>query len=519
MSEGALATGPAKVDAGAARASAGRGLLSITGAKLYFIVGGYVMQLALPRLLGSPEAFGLYASAMNVVSILNNVLITATLQTVSKHVSADVERADATLRQGLLLQLGVGGFFGGGLLLLAPWLSGSVLRDVLLTPLLQTASVVVVSYALYAALIGALNGRQRFVRQAALDVSYTTLRTGLTLGAAALGFGVAGAMIGFAAAAVAVLSIALVVVGIGKPGPIIPWGRWLSFMAPLWLYQLCLNLVLQVDLSVLKGGAAALAQDAGMTVVAAAEHASRLAGLYRAAQTFAFVPYQLILSVTFVVFPMVSQAVSLGDEEATRRYIRAAMRFSLMVLLAVAAPIAGASAGVMRVAYPGAYLAGADALAILSIGVVAFALFVIGGAILSGAGRPGLPAMLGLGTVALVLGADTLLLRMAGPGDASLRAVATGTALSMGVALVGVAIALQLRFGAFLSLLSGVRLLGSGAVGFFVARMVPSTGVVFALAALVAGGLAYVAALVVSRELGRADLEPVFAMLRRRRGG
>jgi stage V sporulation protein B len=215
---------------------------------------------------------------------------------------------------------------------------------------------------------------------------------------------------------------------------------------------------------------------------------------------------------------MVSQAVSLGDEEATRRYIRAAMRFSLMVLLAVAAPIAGASAGVMRVAYPGAYLAGADALSILSLGVVAFALFVIGSTILSGAGRPGLPAILGLVTVGLVVGGDTLLLRMAGPGDASLRAVATGTALSMGLALVGVAVALQLRFGAFLSLASGVRILGSAAVGFFAARMVPSTSALLALVALVVGGLAYVAALVASRELGRADLEPVLAMVRRRRG-
>jgi stage V sporulation protein B len=510
---------PAKVDAGAARASAGRGLLSITGAKLYFIVGGYAMQIALPRLLGSPEDFGLYSSAMNVVSILNNVLIAATLQTVSKHVSADLEHADATLRQGLLLQLGVGAFFGGGLLLLAPWLAGSVLRDDLLTPLLRTASVVVLSYALYAALVGALNGRQRFVHQAGLDVSYTTLRAGLTLGAAGLGFGVAGAMTGFAAAAVAVLAIALFVVGVGKPGPRIPWGRWLAFMGPLWLYQLCLNLVLQVDLSVLKGGAAALAQDGGMTAVAAAEHASRLAGFYRAAQTFAFVPYQLILSVTFVVFPMVSHAVSLGDEEATRRYIRAAMRFSLMVLLAVAAPIAGASAGVMRVAYPGAYLAGADALAILAIGVVAFALFVIGSTILSGAGQPGLPAVLGLITVGLVVGGDMLLLRMTGPGEAALRAVATGTSLAMGAAMVGVAIALKVRFGAFLSLASGVRLLGSGAVGFLVARTVPSTGALLAVAALVAGGLAYVAALVVSRELGRADLEPVLAIVRRRRGG
>jgi hypothetical protein len=69
-----------------------------------------------------------------------------------------------------------------------------------------------------------------------------------------------------------------------------------------------------------------------------------------------------------------------------------------------------------------------------------------------------------------------------------------------------------------LSLASGVRILGSAAVGFFAARMVPSTSALLALVALVVGGLAYVAALVASRELGRADLEPVLAMVRRRRG-
>src|SRR3954471_21477672 len=54
---------------------AGRGVLSIAGAKLYFIVTGYAVQLLLPRFLGTPEAFGLFSTAMNVVSILNNVLI------------------------------------------------------------------------------------------------------------------------------------------------------------------------------------------------------------------------------------------------------------------------------------------------------------------------------------------------------------------------------------------------------------------------------------------------------------
>ena len=47
-----------------------------------------------------------------------------------------------------------------------------------------------------------------------------------------------------------------------------------------------------------------------------------------------------------------------------RRYIRGAMRFSLLVLLAIAAPISGAAEGVMHIVYPGAYLAGSAALSV-----------------------------------------------------------------------------------------------------------------------------------------------------------
>ena len=495
---------------------AGRGVLSITSAKLYFIVAGYAVQLLLPRLLGSPEAFGLYSSAMNPVSILNNVLIAATVQTVSKHVSEDLGHAGSALRQGLASQLLLGGALALTLWLCSPWLAESVLLDPLLTPLLRTASVVVLSYALYAALIGSLNGQQMFAKQAGLDISYTTLRSVGILGAAALGYGAAGAMSGFAGAAASVLMLALVVVGVGQAGPTVPWSRWLGFMAPLWLYQLALNLVLQVDLSVLKGNAAALGQAAGILPVAAAEEASRLVGFYRAAQTFAFVPYQLILSVTFVVFPMVSNAVSSGRSEDTRRYVRAALRFSLIVLLGLAAPISGAAGGVMRIAYPGVYLAGSNALAVLALGIVAFALFVIGATILSGAGRPGLPAAIAVVTVGFVLAADTWLLRWVGLSDHSLVAVASGTAVGMLFALVATGVALQLRFGAFIAPLCGLRVLGSAAFGWWVAHALPTHSALSSLVAVIAGGVAYLIGLLLSRELGRDDLAMVTAIVRRK---
>lgn len=484
---------------------AGRGVLSITGAKLYFIVAGYAVQILLPRLLGTPEAFGLYSSAMNVVSILNNVLVAATVQSLSKHVSEEPDEAQATLRQGVLLQLMVGGVLAFGLWALAPVLARDVLLDPLLGPLLGVSAIVVFCYAVYAALIGSLNGQQRFSRQAALDGTYTTLRTVLILVGAT--FGALGAIVGFAGAAAGVLIVALFLVGTGARGRMVPWRRWFLFLAPLWLYQLCLSIALQIDLSVIKGMAAAMGREAGMLPAVAAETASRLTGFYRAAQTFAFVPYQLILSVAFVVFPMVSRAVSIGDDEATRRYIGGAMRFSLLVLLAIAAPVSGAAAGVMRLAYPDAYLAGSGALAVLALGTVCFALFAIGATIMSGAGRPGVPAVIAVGTVVVVLGCNVLLLRLAGLGDRTLVAAAAGTSTGMAVSMVAIAVAVRMRFGTFIAPRSALRISGAALVAWFVARAVPSDSAALALAALIAGGITYLAALLVSRELGPSDFD------------
>src|SRR5207244_59095 len=99
-------------------------------------------------------------------------------------------------------------------------------------------------------LIGALNGNQNFLGQAKFDVTYTTLRSGGMLAAAALGFGAVGVFGGFALAAVLVLVAAIAVVGVGKSDAGAsdteqPWRKWAALMAPLWLYQLCLNIVLQ----------------------------------------------------------------------------------------------------------------------------------------------------------------------------------------------------------------------------------------------------------------------------------
>ena len=87
---------------------AGRGVLLITGSKIYFLIAGYAGQLLLPRLFAGPEMFGLFSTAMSSVSILNNVIVGATVQVVSKRVSEAVERSQLTLRQAIAVQLWLG---------------------------------------------------------------------------------------------------------------------------------------------------------------------------------------------------------------------------------------------------------------------------------------------------------------------------------------------------------------------------------------------------------------------------
>jgi stage V sporulation protein B len=504
--------------------NAGRGIVSIAGAKLWFIVTGYAVQLVLPRLLGSPEAFGFYSTAMTDVSIVNNVLIAATVQTVSKKVSEDESRAGLALRQGLLLQAMWGGALGLALFLLAPFIAGTVKLNPTQAPLYRTAAVVVIAYALYAAIVGALNGRQRFAVQARLDMTFSTLRSGLILGAAALGFGALGAFAGFASAAALIFVVAFVVSrraeGLRADGAGLhsPWGTWFAFMAPLWLYQACLNGILQVDVSILSRTAIEASLAAGTAAEEAARVGDRLGGFYRAAQTFAFVPYQLILSVTFVVFPLVAKATSGGDREAARATIRRALRFSLLVLLAFAAPMAGAAEGVIRLAYTAEYLPAAEALRVLVIGLVPFALFVIAATAVSGAGRPFVSAVIAGGALAVLVVAVRGLITLSGPGEGALVASALGTSIGAFVALVAIGIVSLRQFGAFIPPISVLRGLAAAAAGAGVAYAIPHGGMLMSLVALAAGFFAFGLALVVLRELAPAELRAARdALLRRKR--
>jgi len=490
-------------------------VVSIAGAKGYFIVTGYAVQLLLPRIFGEAKEFGLYSATMGGVAILTNVLIVATIQSVSKFVSEDEARAEVTLRQGLRLQALVGGMLSLALFLLAPGIA-RLLLDGQLTRLVRVSSVLVLAYALYATLVGTLNGRHWFGKQARLDMTFSTLRSGGILLGAALGFGALGAIVGFAAAGVAILLISLIWIGIGDRGEPIPMRRWIGFMAPIWTYQICLNGILMIDLQVLKRTATEIAITSMTSGQAAVDLANQYVAYYRAAQTFAFVPYQLIISMTFVVFPLISKATSIGNREAARSTIQHAMRLSLLLLLLCAAPVSGAANGVMRLAYPAEYLAGAPALAILIFGIVAFALFAVAATAISGAGMPSVAAIIAGVSLLTVVVANRVLVMRAGLGDQTLEAAALGTTIGMAVALLLSTWALHRALGVIIPAATWVRAALAAGVGYAVAAAIPSDAFWLTIVALLLGALSSVAVLLVSREVTNQDWHALRGIIGRR---
>jgi stage V sporulation protein B len=288
-------------------------------------------------------------------------------------------------------------------------------------------------------------------------------------------------------------------------------------MLPLWLYQSCVQVIMQADLALLKRSVAVILQADGASVVSAAETASRYVAFYRAAQTFAFVPYQLLVPVPLVMFPMISQAISQGDEAGAARYVRTALRFSLLLLLLVAAPIAGAAQGVMGLVFPDAYTAGAPALAVLVLAMVCFALFVGAATIMTGAGRPGLAA--GIGSVAAVgvIAGNLGFVHYVGVGERTLLAAALGTALGIGIALCAVAYAVYARFKTFIAPLSLARALLAASAAYFAAHSFNPSSKLQTMIAGIAGALSYVIVLLATRELTRADLDAALSIARRRR--
>ncbi len=156
----------------------------------------------------------------NLVSIVNNTVVQATTQAVSKFTAEDDARAGAVQRAGLKMQLVVGLALTLALFLGAPFVA-ALEKAPRYTQYFRIAAFIPLLYCLYAVFVGSANGLRRFRVQASFDVGFSTTKTVLLLGLA-LVWKVSGAFVGFVAAAAVILFVASRVMRLPAGGTAVP---------------------------------------------------------------------------------------------------------------------------------------------------------------------------------------------------------------------------------------------------------------------------------------------------------
>jgi stage V sporulation protein B len=499
--------------------AAGRGGLAVAFAKIYFIVVGLVQQIALPRLLGL-DGYGALASVLSIAGITYNPVTTTSIQSVSRAVAqATPETEPGTVRRVFTLHAVFALMLAVGFFLLAPFIANSVGASHVVGPL-RILSAVMFLYGVYTPLIGVLNGRHKFVSQAALDVIAATLRTtGLIVGAFLFSrsahLGVEGATVGFAIGAALILGAALALVGIGKRGPSAITARaHLLFALPVLLGQVLFNLLLQADLTLLRRFASEAALARGLPATAA----DPLVGAYRATQLFSFLPYQLLIAVTFILFPMLATAARDGDREAVARYVRTGVRLALVLAGLMVSVTAGLSDRLLYLVF-GAEAAslGGPSLELLAVGFGGFAIFGVLTTVLNSLKHERESAIVTGVAATLVVALCYLRVRGAPFGADLLLLTAQATAAGLFVATLSAAFFVYRAAGAVAPPLTLARVAVAMAIAISVGRVLPHAGKILTPVYAVAVGVAYVVILLASRELGPHDLETVRAVVSKRR--
>jgi stage V sporulation protein B len=289
-------------------------------------------------------------------------------------------------------------------------------------------------------------------------------------------------------------------------------------LLPIAGAQLFTNLLLQVDLAFLGRflGEGAMAQ--GLIGDMARDAAKEWAGVYKACQTFAFLPYQLLFSITQVLFPMLARAKAEGDEEAVRRYVMRGARLAAIACGLLVGVVVALPGSLLSFAYgPEVAARGASALRILALGQGAFAMLGIATTILTSIGRERVAAGMTLGAVIAVAVACTVAVPGAAFGATQIERTAMATTGSLVVTLLVAGFVVRSCTGGFVPaatiLRTGTALVLCIVAGFYL----PMFGKL--VTPLVSAGIAvvYLGMLVGLREIGGEDLQLLKAVAGKRK--
>lgn len=425
--------------------------------KAYFMVTGYMIYMTLARLLG-PELFGIYSIVIGLISTISMVLITSINQATSKYVSEQNILASSIKKSSLKLQFILGTTIFISFLGLSNFVA-ALFNDQNLAYYFRLAAPIILFYSFYGVFLGYVNGLKQFKKQALLEILYSTFKVSLILLLVVLGYSLLGALVGFVGATLLIFLISILLFGVKGDHRNFPMGKLFKFQIPIMAYTLLINLLLNIDLFLIK----ALSEP---------DVSNLYAGFYTAALTIARISYMAIIPISYVIFPFISESSYKKDKTKTKIYITNCLRFCAMFLALVAILLSTNAHEVITLLYSDAYSSAAVPLSIVCFGLIFLSLITISTSIISADGLPKNSFKIVAGVFAIDFVLNYLLIP-----KYNLTGAAVATTISMGLGATICLIYLKKRFDAFLPLSSLLKVIAASGIVYFLSYFIKLEGI------------------------------------------
>ena len=373
-----------------------RGSLIIFIGNIIFRVGGYVYRFLMAILLG-PTAYGILGITLPFQGIFQTLSAGGLPPAIAKYVAeyeavGEHDMARQTIYTALEIMIFLGLFFGVLMIfVVAPYLAYNYLgKPAALIPL-QIVGLITPFSVIVGALRGAFQGvyKMEYIvyTRAVEQIGMILFATAFVL----IGLSTVGALwgtvLGYSLSVVAAAYIFKVYMPKYIPKPTKDFkfsrrdklslaGTLVKFSIPVIVTAIAEMLIYNI-----------------CTIVMGRFLTFDEIGFFAAADPIARLPLIISVSIATTILPASSEAFKLKDNQMLQKYVSEAYKFSLLFVVPMCVGLAMFASPTLRVLYfkNPAYVAGASALAILSIGMTFYSIFAISTSIVQGIGNPRIP--------------------------------------------------------------------------------------------------------------------------------
>lgn len=464
----------------------GKATIYMTISSIFFIISGYVINIWLGRFLG-PELYGIYGVTIALWSLVTIVLVAGVPQAITKLISTNQSETDNILKSSIILQIISAVVFTLIYYLLADFIA-SLLNDSKLSEYIRLSSLIIPTYTLFSLFNNYYNGQQKFGIQASMNLIYSIIKTVLSV------------VLGYFLLLKGVM-IALIL------SPILPLILFMK-IPKMRLKSYPYKKILMLSITFVGFSIFSTAQTSlDLFFIKTILQSDQLAGFYTASQNISRIPFYIINSLSFVIFPVIAFNITNNNNEHNKQVISNAIRYACLILIPLAFIISATSNQLIDLLYTNIYAEASGSLSILIIGTIFYNLLFIFSYILNGAGKT-LTSIY----ICILGNIVTIILCIILIPVYSLVGAAISTVIGCLIAMILAAIFVYRQFNILVSIKSLMKIVSSSLLVYIIAKYIVISAIYIPILYILLG-IIYIVCLITLKEITKKDYKLVVSIV------